>query len=89
MSDVVVWRESLNVNYGGYTWHDFVYGIDGVPVLSPTADCGLMQTNEIHSWRYEALGYTFEEGCIIPEVNLQVSRWIYDDQGADAWTTYR
>lgn len=82
MCNQVVWAESIG-NWNP-NWRCHVYG----PCWSPTDDCGLMQTNIIHAWRYEALGYSIYDGCFIPAVNIQVALAVYEAQGPGAWTTY-
>lgn len=79
----IVWAESLNGS-SGCTWRPVVYGT----CWSITRDCGLLQTNEIHRWRYEALGYTMDIDCWVPERNIEVALWIYEDQGPCAWVAY-
>ena len=83
MCSGVVWSESLSGG-SGCTWRPVVYG----PCWSGTRDCGLLQTNEIHRWRYEALGWEMDIDCWVPERNIVVAVWIYEDQGPCAWSSY-
>ena len=84
MANRVVWAESIgdwNLN-----WRCTVYG----GCWSPTSDCGLMQTNEIHAGRYAAHGWNIYVDCFDPVKNLVISREIFDAAGGPSpWTTSR
>jgi len=89
-SSHVVWAEAIG-DWAGSLWRCHVYG--GTHCLrggwSPTRDCGLMQTNEVHRDKYEAHGWDMDVDCFVPKRNLVIAREIYDAQGSGAWTTAR
>ena len=56
---------------------------NGVPLLSPTHDWGIMQINKAHEANALAMGLDIKYST---EDNLKYGRWLYEREGTKPWT---